>query len=272
MSLPRDNLSAISYRYDHPRIYPDILNDMFMRKSDLGPGDFITLPALDLVDGRRFAWPDATDDRPLFLVFGSLTCPVTESAAPGLLELFRDHGHEFRFVLVNVREAHPGARVPQPKTAVSKLRNALELKARHRIPFDVAVDDLDGTAHRALGTRPNSAYVISPSGRILMRAQWANETAAIDRALAEIAADRPVTQASITRTLPAMTKMIGFMGPVLRTAGRGATWDTLKVAPPLVAMMLVSGLFFYLPRRYRGLPTMLLTAGGGAAALAYALA
>jgi hypothetical protein len=61
-----------------------MLNDMFIRKSDLGPGDFVTLPDLYLVDGRRFTRPDAADDCALFLVFGSLTCPVTERAAPRL--------------------------------------------------------------------------------------------------------------------------------------------------------------------------------------------
>jgi thiol-disulfide isomerase/thioredoxin len=271
MTLSSDPQSAAFYRYDHPRIYPDILNDMAFRKRDKAPGDFISLPALQLTDGRPFVSPDHADGRPMLLIFGSLTCPVTESAAPGLVQLHRTFGQDFRFLLVNVREAHPGARLPQPRTAAMKLRNAQELKARHCIPFDVATDDIDGTVHRALGGRPNSAYLISPTGRILMRAQWANETAAIGKALTEIAAGRRITQTSISRTLPAMSKMIGFMSPVLQTAGRGATWDTWKVAPPLGAMMLLSGLFFFVPRRHRGLPTMVLVMVGMAAAIGTAL-
>lgn len=273
MTIPADPQSAaVFYRYDHPRIYPDILNDMIIRKTDLGPGDFVTIPELSLVNGGRLVWRDSTDDRPLLLVFGSLTCPVTESAAPGLNQLYRKFGDDLRFVMVNVREAHPGARVPQPKTAAAKLAHAAKLKARHHIPFDVAADDIDGTTHRLFGGRPNSAYVISPAGRILFRAQWANETAAIGRALADIVARRPVAPSSVSRTLPAMAKMIGFMGPVLRTAGRGATLDTWKVAPPLGAMMLVSSIFFFLPRRQRGAATMALTMGGLIAAAIYGLA
>jgi thiol-disulfide isomerase/thioredoxin len=273
MTIPADPQSAATfYRYDHPRIYPDILNDMIIRKADLGPGDFVTIPELSLVNGSRLVWPDVTDDRPLLLVFGSLTCPVTESAAPGLLQLYQEFGNDLRFVMVNVREAHPGARVPQPKTAAVKLANAAKLKARHHIPFDVAADDIDGTTHRLFGGRPNSAYVISSAGRILFRAQWANETAAIGRALADIVAGRPIARPSVSRTLPAMAKMIGFMGPVLRTAGRGATWDTWKVAPPLGAMMLMSGLFFFLPRRLRGTATMALAMGGLTAAAIYGIA
>lgn len=270
--MPADSRSAAAfYRYDHPRIYPDILNDMVVRKSDLGPGSFVSLPELALVGGGVLSWPDASDNRPLVLIFGSLTCPVTESAAPGLIRLYRRFGQDIRFVLVNVREAHPGARVPQPKDTTHKLANAAQLKSRHRIPFEVAVDDIDGTVHRLFGSRPNSAYILYPSGQIVFRAQWANETSAIGRALAEIASDRPVSRPSVGRTLPAMAKMIGFMGPVLRTAGRGATWDTWKVAPPLGVMMLISGLFFFLPRRHRGLPTMILTMGMMGAAIAFAL-
>jgi hypothetical protein len=271
MTHSTDPHSAAFYRYDHPRVYPDILNDMAFRKRDKAPGDFVSLPTLQLTDGRPFVWPDASDTRPMLLIFGSLTCPVTESAAPGLVQLHRTFGQDFRFLLVNVREAHPGSRVPQPKTAAMKLRNAQELKAHHRIPFEVATDDIDGTAHRALGGRPNSAYLISATGNILMRAQWANETAAIGKVLTELVAGRRITQTSISRTLPAMAKMIGFMRPVLRTAGRGAIWDTWKVAPPLGVMMILSGLFFFVPRRQRGLPTMILAMGATAAAIGTAL-
>jgi thiol-disulfide isomerase/thioredoxin len=273
MTMPADPQSAAAfYRYDHPRFYPDILNDMVVRKTDLGPGDAVALPDLALVNGGRLVWPDTMDKRPLLLVFGSLTCPVTESAAPGLVQLYRDFGGAVRFVLVNVREAHPGARIPQPKTAAAKLANASDLKARHRIPFDVAADDIDGTTHRRFGGRPNSAFVISPEGIILFRAQWANDSAAIGKALADIAAGRPVARPSVSRTLPAMAKMIGYMGPVLGAAGRGASWDTWKVAPPLGVMMLMSELFFFVPRRHRGLAAMVLAAGGLAAAAIYGLA
>lgn len=270
MPFPSKSQTGAFYRYDHPRIYPDILNDMVVRKSDLGPGDSVTLPELALVGGGSLAWPDASDSRPLLLVFGSLTCPVTESAAPGLLALFRDFGADIRILMVNVREAHPGATVRQPKSIAAKLQNAAQLKARHHLPFEVAADDIDGSLHRLFGGRPNSAYVISPAGRILFRAQWANETGAIRDALADIVAKRPVARPSVSRTLPAMAKMIGFMGPVLRRAGSGATWDTWKVAPPLGAMMLLSGLFFFLPRSYRGLPTMAVAVGGAVAAIVYA--
>lgn len=46
--------------------------------------------------------------RPQVRFFGSLTCPVTESAGPEMVELYRKYGHAVDFVAVYVREAHPG--------------------------------------------------------------------------------------------------------------------------------------------------------------------
>ena len=266
-------VQAREYRYDHPRLYPDIVNDMFVRASDLGPGDDVAPFNLATIDGGSFRSSDlAAVGKPVLLVFGSRTCPVTESAAPGLKRLHAVHGERVRFVMVNVREAHPGHTIAQPQTFDQKRRHAVDLKDHHHLPFEVAVDDIDGTFHRAFGSRPNSAFLISPAGKIVFGAQWANETEAIDNALAAVASGQAPRQPAVTRTFHAMTWMIGHMSPVLKAAGKGASFDTWSVVPPLGAMMALSNLFFFLPREQRGLPAMLLMLGVmvglGAAALA----
>ncbi len=48
--------------------------------------------------------------------------------------------------------------------------------------------DIDGTLHRALSPKPNSAYVLGKDGTILFRAQWANDTKALAGALEAITA------------------------------------------------------------------------------------
>lgn len=253
--------AARRYRYDHPRVYPDILNDMYIKSTDLGPGDTIQPFSLLTTDGAPLRSADAfRDAQPILFVFGSLTCPVTESAVPGLKRLYMIYGTRIRFVMINVREAHPGAALPQPKTAEQKWQRARELKKRHDLPFEVAVDDIDGTFHRAFGARPNSAYIIDHRGKVLFRAQWANEGRAIGEALAAIANGRTPPQRAVTRTFHAMTQMIGYMKPVLSAAGRGATLDTWKVALPLGILMILSGVFAFLPKQKRGLPSMILFA------------
>lgn len=230
--------------------------------------------ALATTDGRSFSTSDLQQGgRPAVVVFGSRTCPVTESAVPGLKALHARHKTTFRFVLVQVREAHPGAAIPQPHTAAQKRARAIALQAHHDVPFEVAIDDLDGTWHRALGARPNSAFVIDPDGMILFRAQWANETAAIGDALDALAAGLPAPRPTITRTVRAVTRAVGHMAPVMRAAGRGALRDTWIVAPPMGLMMLTSSLFGFLPEHRRGWPTMavMFAAVAGLAALFFHL-
>jgi hypothetical protein len=117
---------------------------------------------------------------------------------------------------------------------------------------------MDGTFHRALGARPNSAFVVDPSGTIVFRAQWANETLAIGDALDAIVRGQAPPIPTVTRTLSAVTKTVGFMSAVLDSAGPGARLDTWKVAPPMAVMMHAADLFFFLPREKRGLPAMAL--------------
>lgn len=253
---------ARAYDFDHPRLFPDIVNDMYVRKADLGPGDEVGPFDLPTTRGGRFRSAELrADGRPVLLVFGSATCPITESAAGGLKRLHASYGHRVRFVMLAVREAHPGATIPQPHTDEEKAEHAAALEAHHALPFEVAIDELDGTLHRRLGSRPSSAYLIDSSGRILFRAQWSNETEAVGDALAAVAAGQPPPRSTVTRTLPALAKAMGFAGPVHDAAGRGARLDTWRLAPPLGVMMWFSELLFFLPRQKRGLAAMILTMG-----------
>lgn len=260
-------IPSSDYRFDHPRL-ADIVNDMYIRPDEAGPGDIVPPFLLETTDGEALSSADlAADPRPTLLVFGSRTCPVTESAADGLRALHAAYGARVRFVLVQVREAHPGERIPQPHTATQKMRRALELKRHHQIPFDVATDTIDGALHRELGARPSSAYLLDPSRRIVFRAQWANQTRAIAEALDAVVSGGVPPSPSITRTLQAMTDTIGFMSAPLRAAGRGAVLDTWKVAPPMALMMALADLFPFLSRRRRGVAVMLTMATAMGAAL-----
>lgn len=231
-----------AYRFTRLAL-PLVMNDMFFKAGDPGPGE--RMPAFDLpiVGGGRFRSSDLEATGPLLLVFGSATCPVTDNAAPGLKSLHRRFGDRVRFVMVNVREAHPGASFPQPAGLDEKLRHAERLRELHDFDFDVAVDDADGTLHRALGPKPNSAYVVASDGTILFRAHWANDIAALAAALASlVAGERPRRTTSGGLALP-MLRMLPNIAPALDRAGRGAWADMWRVAPPLAALALAFRFF-----------------------------
>ena len=175
-------------------------------------------------------------DGPALLIFGSSTCPITDNAAPGLNELYRRFGSRVRFFMVNVREAHPGAAVPQPETPAQKLAHAKRLQQLHDFPFDVAVDDVDGTLHRALSPKPNSAYIIDTDGKIVFRAHWASDTGALAEALGAVVASRAPRRSQAGGVFLATLRMLRNLAPVLDRAGAGAWADLWRVAPPLAAI------------------------------------
>jgi hypothetical protein len=258
-SVASRNRSA-DYRIENPSAL-DVLRVLRIPSTDPGPGDRIPTFDLDTVGGGRFA-SDEFDGhgRSMLLVFGSLTCPITESAGDGLVELHRIYGDSVRFVVVNVREAHPGEHTPQPATIEAKTAHASHLREHHRMDFEVAVDDVDGTVHRAFGTRPSSAYLIDPAGTIVFRAHWSNLTGELDAALAAVTSGRPIERTAVGGTLRAMTRMTGHASTTFESAGSGAMADTWRAAPPFAAMIAISGLFRFLPKDRRGVPTMLTVA------------
>ncbi len=258
-----------AYRYEHPRLYPYVLNDMIVSKNEAGPGDKVEAFDLQTTDGERIRSADLKEKgQLLLLVFGSLTCPITEGGAEGLKQLHSIFGEKVRFVMITVREAHPGGTIGQPQTFEEKRNQAIDLKRHHNLPFEVAIDDIDGTFHRSLDSRPNSAYVIDPLGTILFRAQWANETQAIGEALKAIVAGKNPREPFISRTMHSIAQALGYAKSVHDAAGKGALLDTWKVLPPLGVMMLLTYLFFFLPRNKRGLPAMILTMSSMTAAMA----
>jgi thiol-disulfide isomerase/thioredoxin len=239
------------YRFDHLSL-PLVLGDLRFSKNDPGPGDRVPQFDLPTVSGGRFRSGDLAETGPALLIFGSSTCPVTDNAAPGLNELYRRYGDRVRFVMVNVREAHPGKAFPQPKTLEAKMAHAERLRDLHGFEFEVATDDVDGTLHRALSPKPNSAYVLGTGGTILFRAHWANDTEALAEALAAIAArERPRRSQSGGIVRP-MARMLRNIAPVLDRAGSGAWADMWRVAPPLAALAFVFKVLRIRPGRTSG--------------------
>lgn len=249
-----------TYRVDRPTM-GILLRDLWIPRHHPGPGD--TVPAFDLPTTAGGTFSNATvaaRGRPVVLVFGSLTCPVTESAGPSLVALHRRYGDAVDFVVVNVREAHPGTGFPQPPCSDEKMVHARALATHHGFEFPVAVDDIDGSMHRAFGTRPSSAYVIDATGKILFRAHWSNSASALGDAVKAVHGGGPPPRATSGRTLRALANMAGYSDVPLQTAGAGAMRDFWVAAPPVALLLTVSRAFSWLPAERRAVPSVALLA------------
>ncbi len=222
------------YRYEHLAL-PTVLRDMYFNRDDPGPGDRVPDFDLPTLGGGRFRSSDLGETGPALLIFGSYTCPVTESAAPGLNELQARFGDRVRFVMIDVREAHPGKAVPQPRGIDEKRAHAEQLRDLHGFEFELAVDDIDGTLHRALSPKPNSAYVLGKDGAILFRAQWANDTKGLAVALDAIATGASPSRSQSGGVVRPILRQLRYMAPVFDRAGGGAWSDMWRVVPPMAA-------------------------------------
>jgi hypothetical protein len=235
------------YRFDHLTL-PLVMKDMRFVSTDPAPGDRMPAFGLPTTDGGRLR-SDDLGGRPVLLIFGSSTCPVTDNAAPGLRELHRRFGDHVRFVIVNVREAHPGQAFPQPKTMEAKMAHGTTLRDIYGFTFEVAVDDIDGTLHRAMSPKPNSAYVLAPDGTILFRAQWANDTLALAAALEAVVRSQMPRPSESGGVLKPTLRMLRNIAPVLDRAGAGAWADMWLAAPPLALMAFALKLLHIRPFR-----------------------
>ncbi len=253
-----------SYRFDRltTRL---VVHDMYFTRSDPGPGDRVPDFDMATTDGGRFRRGDLAEVAATLLVFGSYTCPVTESSAAGLRRLHEEFGDDIGFVMVDVREAHPGDHVPQPGTLEEKQHNAETLGHHHGFDFTIATDDIDGTLHRAMGPKPNSAYLLGPDGTILFRAHWANDTRRLGKAMAAVTHGLPLRKRKSRALVGPMLKVIGYVDPILETAGPRSRRDMWRAALPMAILSKLSGLFPFLSREHRGAAAMaVLTVAMGA--------
>ena len=69
------------YRFERLAL-PIVLRDLHFNKDDPGPGDRTPTFDLPTVRGGRFRSADLAETGPALLIFGSSTCPMTDSAAP----------------------------------------------------------------------------------------------------------------------------------------------------------------------------------------------
>lgn len=260
--------SASTYRYDRFRL-SHMLADMRFDPDTPTTGDL--LPHLDLntLDGERITFEGL--DRPHLFVFGSNTCPMTASARDVLGELHRDFGDKIRFVLVQVREAHPGEHISQPSSIEEKTAHARRLRDTLDVDFTVAVDDLDGSFHSSLDPKPNAAYLVDDQGTILFRSMWSSDEQRLRAALTATIEGRAPDRRQSTRVLQPTLGALGHVGPVIDNAGPRARRDLLRSAPPMLLAARLAGLFRGVSPNRRGYALLATGAATLLAAVAIAL-
>ncbi len=253
--------AADEYRYQ--RFTTRLLfNDLRFRRDAAAPGD--TFPEFKLIttDGTNLVNDDVFDGRPVIFIFGSMTCPMTASAAPAIEELQDEFGDRVNFIMLYVREAHPGEHFGQAETIEEKLDHARALQTFYDIDWTVAVDNVDGDLHRALDPKPNSAYLMDGAGTILFRSLWASDHCALRKALDAAAIGLPLPMKQSTRMIGPVIQAMGYVHDVMRRGGPQAVKDLWLAGFPMALAGRVATLFSQRSQERRGVAAVLTLALG----------
>jgi thiol-disulfide isomerase/thioredoxin len=236
-----------------------LINDMRFNKGTPAAGDSLPEFNLTSTSGERITWQNF-GGRPVLLTVGSTSCPLTAASIPALKRLREEFGSEIEFVMVNVREAHPAENLGQPETFEEKLEHARALKEQYEIPWTVVTDDLDGSFHRSLDTKPNSAYIVGRDGVIAFRSLFASDERSLHEALTAVVTGKDPSKTESQAMFAPMARSFGYIQEVLGRAGPQAKRDMWRAAPPVVIAGLVASLFSSLAPEKRGAPAMALLA------------
>jgi len=258
--------AARDYRYK--RFTTSLLfRDLKFGKSAAAPGD--SLPSFELVttSGDRLTNRDVFGDKPVLIVFGSMTCPMTASAAPTVQALQDEFGDRVEFIMLYVREAHPGERITQAETMDEKLGHARALKQLYDVSWTVAADSIDGDLHRALDPKPNSAFLVSSDGIILFRSLWASDEGALREALDAVANGRVPDKRQSEKLIGPVVRAMGQVQEVMTRGGPQAVRDLWRAGFPMALAGRLATFFTPLSPDQRGTAAVVTIALGMLVAL-----
>lgn len=157
---------------------------------------------------------------------GSLTCPMyVKNIKP--IDKLRAKYPDVTFLVVYVREAHPGSRRGAHHDIEEKTMMAKESQADYGEKRQILVDDIKGEMHQAYGSFPNMIYIIDPDGKVIYRCDWS-----FAKNIDKILQDRPNIDPS--ERVQIITAAPWIMLPVTLKGGWDALWDLVVALPGIL--------------------------------------
>jgi hypothetical protein len=222
-----------NYEHFHPKFF---LEDAKLAASPKGvvPGDLAPDFELRDTEGRVWRLSDLRG-KPVVLITGSATCPLTHGSVYGLKEVYSEFGDRAHWFYLYVREAHPGERLPSHKSFGQKREQAEFFRQADGVPWPVLVDDLEGTIAHAYTKLPNAQFLIDAEGVVALRGDVAHGPT-LYRALNELLqmGGRGVVPHS-DDSMPHMLGPMAFGWDGVERGGETSTHDLWSKAPPMAA-------------------------------------
>jgi hypothetical protein len=112
----------------------------------------------------------------IVLESSSITCPMYIQNINAMQNIMNNFPQVI-FILLYVREAHPGGKIFAHDSMETKIKRAKKMLNEEEENRILLIDDLDGTAHQIYGSLPNSIFIIDQNFKIVYKADWARPKA-----------------------------------------------------------------------------------------------
>lgn len=223
MNKPNDNEIA---KYNYPTFKPEYYNFTDFKGPKAGE-KAVDFEAYGL-DGEKVKLSDFFGSW-LVLETGSFSCPMYVGNIQKMNRLIKEF-EDVRFLVLYVREAHPGSNVPPSKEIKEKLKHANRLPGEENENRTIIVDTPDGNAHKLYGSYPDAVYIINPEGIVVSRRDWAIASE-VEKVLSE---GRNEIHNREHSEPGAPSIPLAFR--VLKRAGLNSLWDFALGLPKLLLM------------------------------------
>ena len=107
----------------------------------------------------------------IVLESGSFSCPMYVGNIVDMNTVAKEF-KDVQFLVLYVREAHPGSNVPAQNSIEEKIKHAARLPGEENENRTILVDTIDGHAHNLYGSFPDMVYIINPEGTVVFRGDW----------------------------------------------------------------------------------------------------
>ncbi len=148
--------------------------------SQLGVGDAAPGFSLQpLGGGDTISLSQFQGNKPVVLVFGSITCSPFRQAVLQTFDLHQRYGDKAEFLMIYIREAHPESSIrfdengnselkvfTQTDTLQARIGNAQSCSTLLQVPFPLLIDGEDNATLAAYGAWPNRLVVVGKDGRV----------------------------------------------------------------------------------------------------------
>ncbi|NOU46035.1 MAG: redoxin domain-containing protein [Bacteroidales bacterium] len=219
--------------------YPKFKNKEYdlLHSTGIRSGEIIPNFTVVNLDGKTKSISDFLD-KPIVLETGSLSCGMFAGQEKAMNQLAKEVT-DFNFLLLYVREAHPGKSIQAHSSMHEKCDLANRLNSEDKIENrTIIIDDINGTVHKILGALPNMVFIIDTNRLVIFKDEW-NNASDLQKAMHEFRiTQKPIRQKWSMLPLP----NIPVEYKVFKRAGWDAGFDFIVALPKLLFSHLFGGL------------------------------